>query len=58
MSRRKKQSTRRVKVPFEQLNAIVERTRTEPLAQADHATLKAAVDTLALRPRRWNGCAV
>ena len=47
MSRRKKRSTRRVKVPFEQLNAIVERTRTEPLAQADHATLKAAVDTLA-----------
>jgi transposase len=36
-----------VKVPFEQLNAIVERTRTEPLAEADHATLKAAVDTLA-----------
>jgi transposase len=47
MSRRKKQSTRRMKVPFEQLNAIVERTRTEPLAETDHATLKAAVDTLA-----------
>jgi hypothetical protein len=47
MSRHKKKPTRRVKVPIEQLNAIVERTRTEPLAQADHATLKAAVDTLA-----------
>ena len=47
MSRRKKKPTRRVKVPIEQLNAIVERTRTEPLPEADHATLKAAVDTLA-----------
>ena len=47
MSRRKKKPTRRVAVPIEQLNAIVERTRTEPLAEADHATLKAAVDTLA-----------
>jgi hypothetical protein len=47
MSRRKKKPTRRVVVPIEQLNAIVERTRTEPLAEADHATLKAAVDTLA-----------
>ena len=47
MSRRKKKPTRRVKVPIEKLNAIVERTRTEPLAEADHATLKAAVDTLA-----------
>jgi len=47
MSRRKKKPTRRVQVPIQQLNAIVERTRTEPLAEADHATLKAAVDTLA-----------
>ncbi len=47
MSRRKKKPTRRVQVPIEQLHAIVERTRTEPLAAADHATLQAAVDTLA-----------
>jgi transposase len=47
MSRRKKKPTRRVKVPIEQLNAIVERTRTEPLPADEHATLKAAVDTLA-----------
>ena len=33
MSRRKKKPTRRVKVPIEKLNAIVERTRTEPLAR-------------------------
>ena len=47
MSRRKNKPTRRVQVPIEKLNAIVERARTEPLAEADHATLKAAVDTLA-----------
>ena len=47
MSRRKNKPTRRVQVPIEQLNAIVERTRTEPLAEADHATLQAAVETLA-----------
>ena len=47
MSRRKKKPTRRVEVPIERLNAIVERTRTEALPEADHATLKAAVDTLA-----------
>ena len=47
MSRRKKKPTRRVQVPIAQLHAIVERTRTEPLAAADHATLQAAVDTLA-----------
>ena len=34
-------------VPLEQLHAIVERTRTEPLPDDAHATLKAAVDTLA-----------
>ncbi len=47
MSRRKKRPTRRVKVPIETLNAIVERTRTEPLPADEHATLKAAVETLA-----------
>jgi hypothetical protein len=47
MSRRKKRPTHRVKVPIERLNAIVERTRTEPLPADEHATLKAAVDTLA-----------
>ena len=47
MSRRKRRPTRRVKVPIETLNAIVERTRTEPLPADEHATLKAAVDTLA-----------
>ena len=47
MSRRKKKPTRRVQVPIEQLDAIVERTRTAPLAEAEHATLKAAVETLA-----------
>jgi hypothetical protein len=47
MSRRKNKPTRRVKVPIERLNAIVERTRTEPLPADEHATLQAAVDTLA-----------
>jgi len=47
MSRRKNKPIRRVKVPIERLNAIVERTRTEPLPADEHATLKAAVDTLA-----------
>jgi len=47
MSRRKTAPTRRVQVPIEPLNAIVARTRTEALAEADHATLQAAVDNLA-----------
>jgi transposase len=47
MSRGKRKRTRRVKVPIEKLNAIVERTRTEPLPADEHATLKAAVHTLA-----------
>jgi hypothetical protein len=47
MSRRKKKPTRRVKVPIEKLNAIVERARTEPLPADEHAILKAAVETLA-----------
>ena len=42
MSRGKKRPTRRVQVPIEKLNAIVERTRTEPLPADEHATLKAA----------------
>ncbi len=46
MSRRKKKPTRRVAVPIEQLNAIVERTRGA-LSVDEHATLQAAVDTLA-----------
>ena len=47
MSRRKQKPIRRVQVPIAQLNAIVERTRTAPLPADEHATLKAAVDTLA-----------
>jgi transposase len=47
VSRRKAKRTRRMKVPIERLHAIVERTRTAPLSEAEHATLKAAVDTLA-----------
>jgi len=46
MSRRKNKPTRRVQVPIEQLNAIVERTRGA-LSVDEHATLQAAVDTLA-----------
>ena len=47
MSRRRRQRTPRVSVPIAQLDAIVERTRTAPLPAHEHATLKAAVDTLA-----------
>ena len=47
MSRRKNKTTQRVAVPIERLNAIVERARTEPLPEDEHAILKAAVDTLA-----------
>jgi hypothetical protein len=36
-----------VSVPIAQLEAIVERTRTQALPADEHATLKAAVDTLA-----------
>jgi hypothetical protein len=46
MSRRKRKPTRRVAVPIAQLHAIVERTRNA-LSQDEHATLQAAVDTLA-----------
>ena len=47
MSRLKTRPTRRIPVPIEQLNAIVERARTAPLPAAEHAILKAAVETLA-----------
>jgi hypothetical protein len=47
MSRRKHPRTPRVSVPMAQLDAIVERTRTAALPADEHATLKAAVDTLA-----------
>ncbi|HYN79293.1 MAG TPA: IS66 family transposase [Lamprocystis sp. (in: g-proteobacteria)] len=47
MSRRKNTRTQRVSVPIARLEAIVERTRTEALPVDEHATLKAAVDTLA-----------
>ena len=50
MSRRKPRKpkpTRRVQVPIKRLDAIVEQTRSAPLGEDDHATLKAAVDTLA-----------
>ena len=47
MSRRKNKTTQRVAVPIERLDAIVERTRSEPLPEDEHAILKAAVDTLA-----------
>ena len=47
MSRRKHKPTQRVAVPIERLDAIVERTRSEPLPEDEHAILKAAVDTLA-----------
>ena len=47
MSRRKTKRPPRVSVPIARLDAIVERTRTAALPVDDHATLKAAVDTLA-----------
>jgi hypothetical protein len=47
MSRRKRKPTHRVQVPIKRLDAIVEQTRSAPLGEDDHATLKAAVDTLA-----------
>lgn len=46
MSRRKNKPARRVQVPIEELNAIVERTRGA-LSTQENATLEAAVDTLA-----------
>jgi hypothetical protein len=47
MSRRKHPRTPRVSVPIARLEAIVEQTRIAALPADDHATLKAAVDTLA-----------
>jgi hypothetical protein len=47
MSRRKHPRPQRVTVPIAHLEAIVERTRSAALPADDHATLKAAVDTLA-----------
>jgi transposase len=47
MSRRRQKPPRRIQIPIQELNAIVERTRSEALPEAEHATLKAAVETLA-----------
>jgi len=47
MSRRRQKSPRRIQIPIQELNAIVERTRDGALPEAEQATLKAAVDTLA-----------
>ena len=47
MSRRKHKPTQRLAVPIERLEAIVERTRSEPLPEDEYTILKAAMDTLA-----------
>ena len=47
MTRRRQKPPRRIQVPIQELNAIVERTRDGALPEAEQATLKAAVDTLA-----------
>ena len=47
MSRRRQKPPRRIQIPIQELNAIVERTRDGALPEAEQATLKAAVDTLA-----------
>jgi transposase len=47
MSRRRQKAPRRIQIPIDELEAIVERTRSEALPEAEHATLKAAVETLA-----------
>ena len=47
MSRRRQKPPRRIQIPIQELSAIVERTRSGPLPEAEHATLKAAVETLA-----------
>ncbi len=47
MSRRRQKAPRRIQIPIQELDAIVERTRSEALPAAEHATLKAAVETLA-----------
>jgi hypothetical protein len=45
---RKGREPKRLAVPLKELEAILERARTAPLQESEHATLKAAVDTLAL----------
>ena len=47
MTRRRQKPPRRIQIPIQELNAIVERTRDGALPEAEQATLKAAVDTLA-----------
>jgi Fic family protein len=47
VSRRKHKPTQRLAVPIERLEAIVERTRSEPLPEDEYTILKAAMDTLA-----------
>ncbi|WP_295486798.1 hypothetical protein [Accumulibacter sp.] len=47
MSRRRQKPPRRLQIPIQELNAIVERTRDGALPEAEQATLRAAVDTLA-----------
>ena len=47
MSRRRQKPPRRIQIPIQELSAIVERTRSGPLPEAEQATLKAAVETLA-----------
>ena len=47
MSRRRQKPPRRIQIPIQELNAIVERTRGGALPEAEQATLRAAVDTLA-----------
>ena len=47
MSRRRQKPPQRIRIPIQELNAIVERTRSGPLPEAEQAILKAAVATLA-----------
>ena len=49
MSKKKQKPTpERIDVSVAEISAIVERTQTGALSAADHAKLKAAIDTLAL----------
>ena len=47
MSRSRQKLPQRIRIPIQELNAIVERTRSGPLPEAEQAILKAAVATLA-----------
>ena len=47
MSRSRQKPPQRIRIPIQELNAIVERTRIGPLPEAEQAILKAAVATLA-----------